>query len=242
MPVSVTLPVRLFIFVSAMMMLEGCAILQQKSKAPLQEGVYKMKVDRSVTRVYVDMTQDSVKIYPLVMKHHDLVADSVLYRVYLFPAEMTRFQEKKTFYQPTMDIDVLTIPFKFRPATAGFPPQFNSNLNGAFYYGRRVDYYTVSYDRNPLGHYLKSTKHFAYGYGIFAGLGSTAINEYVTNNQVNVQYDGLVFTKGFAGIVGIGHLTFGIALGFDNLLDKNYALWYYQGKPWIGLTIGLNLN
>ena len=30
--------------------------------------------------------------------------------------------------------------------------------------------------------------------------------------------------------------------GIDHLMDKNRKLWIYRGQPWIGLTIGLNLN
>ncbi|WP_165940196.1 MULTISPECIES: hypothetical protein [Dyadobacter] len=56
------------------------------------------------------------------------------------------------------------------------------------------------------------------------------------------EYDGLVWGKGIAGIIGINNFTIGLAIGFDNLLDKNKQVWIYQGKPWLGLAFGLNLN
>ena len=49
-------------------------------------------------------------------------------------------------------------------------------------------------------------------------------------------------TKGIAGLIGVGEFTFGAALGFDNLLDKNRKAWIYQDKPWIGFTVGFNIN
>jgi hypothetical protein len=51
-----------------------------------------------------------------------------------------------------------------------------------------------------------------------------------------------VLTKGIAGIIGLNNLTAGLAVGWDNLLDRNKKHWIYQGKPWIGFVFGLNLN
>ena len=68
------------------------------------------------------------------------------------------------------------------------------------------------------------------------------MNPSVTNNQITTEYDGLVSSKGLAGIIGINNFTIGLALGYDNLLDANKKKWIYQGKPWIGLAFGLNLN
>ncbi len=68
------------------------------------------------------------------------------------------------------------------------------------------------------------------------------MNPYVTNNQVNSEYDGLVIPNGLAAIVGINNLSVGILLGTDYLLDRNKRFWIYQGKPWVGLSVGLNIN
>jgi hypothetical protein len=61
----------------------------------------------------------------------------------------------------------------------------------------------------------------------------------VTSNQVELEYDGVVFQKGIAAFFGIDFLTFGVALGFDNLLDDNHKYWVYNQKPWIGLMLGI---
>jgi hypothetical protein len=83
---------------------------------------------------------------------------------------------------------------------------------------------------------------FGYGLGFFGRLGATQMNHYVTNNNVQSEYDGVVFTKGIAGMIGIGDLTFGVAIGLDHLMDKNNKVWIYQAKVWTGFTVGLNLN
>jgi hypothetical protein len=68
------------------------------------------------------------------------------------------------------------------------------------------------------------------------------MNPFVTNNNITSEYDGLVITKGVAGLVGVGDFTVGAALGFDNLLDKNRKVWIYENKPWFGFNVGFNIN
>jgi len=55
--------------------------------------------------------------------------------------------------------------------------------------------------------------HFGYSVGFFGGLGATQMNPLVTNNAIQFEYDGVVINNGFAGMVGIGSLTFGAAIG-----------------------------
>jgi hypothetical protein len=68
------------------------------------------------------------------------------------------------------------------------------------------------------------------------------MNPWVTNYQIDSEYDGLVWFNGFAGIIGVDNYSIGLAIGWDNLLDQNRRFWYYQQKPWLGLTFGININ
>ena len=68
------------------------------------------------------------------------------------------------------------------------------------------------------------------------------MNPWVTNNQIVTEYDGVVWSKGVAGIIAINNFTIGLAIGFDDLLDNNKKYWIYQAKPWVGFAFGLNLN
>ena len=68
------------------------------------------------------------------------------------------------------------------------------------------------------------------------------MNPFVTNINIQPEYDGVVITEGIAGLVGVGGFTFGGAVGFDNLMDKNRNTWIYQGKFWLGFTVGFNIT
>jgi hypothetical protein len=91
-------------------------------------------------------------------------------------------------------------------------------------------------------YYKRRIQHYGYSYGAFLGMGATAMNPWVTGNNISDEYDGFVITKGVALNMAFNSFTFGLALGFDHLLDRNHSLWLYQGKPWTGVTLGLNLN
>lgn len=68
------------------------------------------------------------------------------------------------------------------------------------------------------------------------------MNPFVTNDYIQSEYDGFIITKGIAGLIGVGEFTFGGAINFDQLMDKNRKAWIYQGKPWLGITVGFNIN
>ena len=68
------------------------------------------------------------------------------------------------------------------------------------------------------------------------------MNAWVTDNQISYEYDGAVWNMGFAGVIGINRARMGFTLGWDHLPDNNKEYWVYQGQPWLGIAIGLNLN
>ncbi len=108
--------------------------------------------------------------------------------------------------------------------------------------GYRTDTYVLHYKDSPLGISKRNITHFGFSFGGYMGMGGTAMNPWVTNDQIALEYDGVVWTKGLAGIIALNNFTTGLALGWDHLLDKNKKYWIYQGKPWIGFVFGLNLN
>ena len=137
---------------------------------------------------------------------------------------------------------MLTVLFKYRPSANGFPPQFNATFNGAVFVGYRNDIYKLSYAENPLHIYSRRITHYGYSIGMFTVLGTARIDEYVTNNALSIQYDGLVNLTGIAVILAVEKLTAGVTIGQDHLLDRNKNLWVNNGKVWFGLSLGLNLN
>jgi hypothetical protein len=144
-------------------------------------------------------------------------------------------------YRNTFDIDVLTVPFKIRPSVKGFPEQLNANFDAALYLGRRRDNYKISNVKSKGSSKLQLTG-VGYGYGGFIGLGSVTMNPFVTNQAIDYEYDGFVINGGIAGIYDAKKFNIGLALGADFLVDKNRRNWIYQGKPWLGVLFGINLN
>ncbi|MBC7892295.1 MAG: hypothetical protein H7Y12_08790 [Sphingobacteriaceae bacterium] len=153
-------------------------------------------------------------------------------------ADFTRL----TFYRKEFDVDIFTIPFKIRSAREGVPAQLNSNFNAALYLGRRIDFFHI--DQRAILPTLtqRVVRSRGFGYGIFLGMGSTPINEYVTGGNTLIQYDGLVLNAGMAAIYDARIFNVGLAAGFDHLVDGNRVNWIYQQRPWFGVLFGLNLN
>jgi hypothetical protein len=189
------------------------------------------------------VSEDSITVFRLDNNRKQFNIDTLQSLTLSLPAvQHDTLFNTYSFTQRSFDLDVLTIPFKYRPAAADLPNQLNTNFNGALYVGFRRDIYRLTYKKAPFNISKRKITHYGYSVGLFTGLGSTAINPWVTRDQITSEYDGVVWLKGMAGIIGINNFTFGLAIGVDHLLDRNHKVWIYQNKPWIGLVLGLNLN
>ncbi len=234
---------HVFSFVFSLVIISSCGVVNKPTKYGLESGIYKTALfDHKKQKVYLQMEQDSLYVYALREGSQKVIDTSVYKRISFQQVTNEPANTIPVFTQPSFDVDFLTIPFKYRPPTSDFPRQFNTNLNGAVYLGYRNDIYNVKYQATPLSTYKRRITHYGLSVGGFLGLGSTFMSPSVTNNSITTEYDGMVFSKGIAGIIGINKFTIGIALGFDNLLDNNKNTWIYQQKPWLGLAFGLNLN
>ena len=222
--------------------LSSCASVRDTPKYQLSDGYYKSRLfNTDHHKVYVDNNEDSIAIYQADRDTKSI--DSFINNKKMFPQLASKdFYASTTFTQASFDVDFLTIPFKYRPASKDFPRQFNTNLNGAIYIGYRNDVYQLRYKKTPLHHYQRQVQHYGFSFGFITGLGGTTMNPSVTNTQITSEYDGVVWSKGIAGIFGVNNITIGLAVGYDDLLDNNKKYWIYQRKPWIGLAFGLNLN
>ena len=176
----------------------------------------------------VEQTDSLLKISPQLtqLKPFDIKLDQV---------------DQIKMYRNTLDIDVLTVPFKIRPSVKGFPQQLDANFDAALYIGRRRDNYTIEKPTSKRALKPRITGA-GYGYGGFIGIGSVTMNPYVTEQTINYEYSGFVLNGGIAGIYDAKKFNIGLALGADILMDKNRSNWIYQGKPWIGVLFGINLN
>ena len=145
------------------------------------------------------------------------------------------------FRKGTFDFDVLTIPFKYRPSSMGFPRQLTAEANGNIFLGWRVDRFKIIHKQTPIG-LKKYQVHKGISFGAFGGMGAATITQWTTNYQTQDEYTGFILTRGLAILVGVNSLTFGLGLGWDYLTDRDKNIWIYQNRPWLGLTIGINLN
>jgi hypothetical protein len=234
-------PFYFFCLLILTLFLYSCETLKDSSKFQFKDGFYRTKLNNRPEKVYILAGSDSIKAY----RKQDLASkkiDTVKATVIIFSDQKPHQFEPHSFKRNTFDIDVLTVLFKFRPAVNGFPPQFNATFNGAVYVGYRTDVYTLRYKATPLHIFKRSITHYGYSFGFFSGFGAARIDEYVTQNALSIEYDGLVNLSGFAAIIAIDKISAGLTLGVDHLLDKNSQVWVNNGKPWIGISLGLNLN
>lgn len=232
---------RLMPFIIAALFLSSCETLKQSSKYQFNEGYYKVRNGKKVEKVYVLTGSDTIKEFSKSVLAQKKIDTSKIVSI-VFPSQKPTQFVNRSFRQGTFDADVLTVLFKYRPPAKGFPPQFNATFNGAVFLGYRTDVYKLSYSSTPLKVYKRRIAHYGYSFGFFTGFGTARIDEYVTNRALNIEYDGLVNLSGLAIVLAADKLTAGITFGVDHLLDRNRNVWVNNGRPWVGLSLGLNLN
>lgn len=229
-----------YFYLLAAFIFSGCNMLKEGTVYELNNGKYRSTITGKPKDFWVRFNDTAIVLYPYQNKKE--VNKITPFHYSFNEASVTDSPSHLNFSRSSFDIDILTIPFKYRLSVKSFPNQLNTNFSGAVYAGFRKDYYHFYFKRNPLGEQKRELKQFGMGLGLFSGLGSTAINPWTTQSRVQSEYDGFVFMNGVAAILAANKLTFGLGLGMDILLDRNKSFWIYQHKPWVGLTVGLNLN
>lgn len=222
--------------------LSSCSVVQKTSKQELSDGVYLKTTENEKQKVYINVVDDSIRIYQTITLNHKIHIDTLKPLELYLSKYKTSENSKFSLSNESFDIDFLTMPVKFRFATKGVPVQLNSELNASVFFGYRNDRYSIKYITNPLNISKLRITHFGYSVGLFNSIGNTFMSPTNTNDKLQQEYDGIVWSKGLAGIIGVNNLSLGLAIGFDNLLDQNSSSWIYENKPWIGLGFGLNLN
>lgn len=204
----------------------GCTTLKNLHKYEMSDGVYEFRQPGlPYQKVHVYIKHDSVQIFNKVDK----------------TAVTPLNDQHQIFLRGSLDIDIMTIPFKYRPAKPTLPRQLTTDFNGSGFIGFRYDRFTKHVSHTPVG-LVKANHHRAITTGAFLGIGTSAITPWTTANRITDEYSGLVLTRGFAVMVGVNNLTVGAGVGWDYLTDRDKKIWIYQNTPWYGLTVGLNIN
>lgn len=224
------------------LLLCSCGVVRKSPRTELTEGFYTRKQGNEKQKVYVDHHSNRLDIYPVkIIDGKETVDTASLIGKYNRQTQVG-YKDFTLLRKNSFDLDFLTIPLKYRRSQGNVQPQLNTELNGSVFFGLRTDQYKISYNTNPLGRWEREIKHFGFSFGVLTGIGSTAVTPTTTNDFTEYEYDGIIWTKGLAGIFAVNSFTIGVSIGTDNLLDENRSSWIYESKPWLGVAIGLNIN
>ena len=228
----------LFIFI-CLTFLNSCSVFEKTSRHGFESGFYSYKSQNGQTsRVYLDMEDDSVTAFPL---SGATPVEEPLFVFSLSSPQHSGFYPEK-FIKKSLDIDITSIVFKFRPGVQGLPAQLTTDFNAAMYAGWRRDNYMLRRS-SPLIH-KKRLEVTGRGFdaGIFAGPGTTLIAPFVTQGNVVNEYNGMILQFGLAGFIESNIASFGISTGYDYLLSPDRNIWIYNKIPWVGFIIGIAMN
>jgi len=159
------------LLIYASTLLYGCGVTRSSSKYNFFDGYYYSKLNGNRSKkYYVASSGDSIKVYPADIAKQN--ADTIKSITVLFPPNKKplNFQQYK-FRALGLDLTVISIVVKYRPAVKNFPAQLNNTLNGAIYAGYRTDNYFLKYENTPLHVANRKITHHGYSIGGFAGLG-----------------------------------------------------------------------
>lgn len=228
----------LSLLISGIALFTSCSTLEKAALHGLNSGYYRTGTKGNTAKVYVDVSEERIDIYPTI---HGTPDKAPYLKIPLqnpdsLPATPVKLKRQ------SLDIDITAILLKYRPAVSGQPPQLVTDLNIAMYAGWRFDNYTIQSRTDALGKRHHRVSNFAYDIGIFAGPGTTPVNPFSTLNRISNEYNGMTIQAGVAAFIESNMASFGLALGWDYLLSRDKALWIYQTKPWVGFVVGIALN
>jgi hypothetical protein len=228
---------------SILLLTASCASLGKLARHDFDSGFYKLKVPGAApSRVYAEVMEDSIIVYQVYSdgkKEYPNTSSSIGTRISRIKTDSYFY--KSRFTNNSIDIDLTSILFKSRHSRDDVPNQFSADLDVAIYAGFRKDFYRIVSPAHPLHEEKSSIQQIGFDLGIFAGIGSSPVNPTVTNNKINQEYDAMIFQKGVAAFISINKMSFGLALGFDNLMNKSKSLWIYNQKPYLGLIISVSI-
>jgi hypothetical protein len=122
-----------------------------------------------------------------------------------------------------LNYGVLAIPFKFRPTKTLFTN--NLNLGSSIY---------LQYQNN---------KNWSNGFVLGISLSSVTLDSLSTKGTIKTNSDRPAFTPSLSYVVSFKNISFTAGLGLDviNKTSVTEKSWIFNGKPWIGFGIGINL-
>jgi hypothetical protein len=229
----------ILISVALIVFLTSCNTLEKASTHGFNSGSYKLESkQKSDQKVYADVTEEKIDVYHQTENQPD---KNAFLTISLKPSDSLPIGPV-VFKKESIDIDITAILLKYRPSVYGLPGQMTTDFNIALYSGWRHDSYTIKSKRDPLGKSHHKITDWGYDFGLFAGPGATLISPFTTQNKVTNEYSAMIIQTGMAGFIESNMASFGIAIGFDYLLNSDREVWIYNKKPWVGFIVGIALN
>jgi hypothetical protein len=230
---------RIAIGSTCLILFSACSVVEQSSRHGFESGNYTVKSDGiQMKKAYVEVQDDTINVYG---RKNDSIQLPAVFSLNLSGNDsLCRYDF--SFNKQSLDIDITSILFKYRPGQQGRPDEFTADFNAALYSGWRWDYYTVKTRKDPLQKCNKSIGARGFDIGAFAGLGTTPVNSFSTGGAVTDDYSGMIFQYGLAAFVETTFVSFGLSAGFDALLTPDNKTWIYHRKPWLGFVVGIALN
>lgn len=230
---------KMFTVICVIGIFTSCNTLEKASMHGLNSGFYKLKSDNnSAQHVYLDVANEQIDVYHHKKQQPDKkhfltiplnISDSIVFK-------------KMVLKKQSLDVDITSILFKYRPSIYDLPAQVNTDLNIALYFGWRHDNYHIMTKKDPLGRNYNKINNLGYDFGLFAGPSATLISPFSTQNLKNYDYNGMIIQTGIAGFIESNVASFGLAIGYDYLLNPDRKIWIYNNKPWVGFVVGIALN
>ncbi len=161
---------------------------------------------------------------------------------YIFQSNTFKFWE----YRPVLQ--ALSVPLKIRPrlndSTASIA---SSSFNVGFAYGFKLTkniyrkYYYSKTGSSPYSLLNNNFKKVSFSPGFF--IGPTIVDLKATNTTSIIKKDRSVaaLTTGGYLVVGYNEINLGFAFGMDKTFGPLQGKWIYNGKPWFGVVVALDI-
>jgi hypothetical protein len=227
------------LFVIVLLPSGGCSFFEKSSRHGFESGFYDYKTATGEKRkIFLDIGNDRITGHQI---NNHTVDPSPNLEISLEPADSLD-DHPEIFGKQSIDIDISTILFKYRPGIQDLPAQLSTDFNTAMFVGWRRDYYFLKSYPHPFRHDHYEPVARGFDIGIFAGPGTTTVNPFNTKEKVINEYNGMILQYGIAGFIESNVASFGISAGYDYLLSPDRKFWIYHRQPWIGFIVGIALN
>ena len=231
---------NIFIAIWVIGVLSSCNTIEKASLHGLNSGYYKLKSDNiNDQNVYLDVTDEKIDVYHHIKRQPD---KKQFMTIPLNTTTDSLIFNPMVFKKQSLDVDITSIILKYRSSVFGLPAQLTTDLNMALYVGWRHDNYHIRSKRDPLGRSYRKISNRGFDFGVFAGPGVTLISPFTTQNKRTDEYNGMIIQTGIAGFIESNVASFGLAIGYDYLLNSDQKIWIYNNKPWVGFIVGIALN